>query len=71
MQYLQLVYLAERKREALAGLKQVPVRSGFPALDTPRNERRRTSAPLDDDRLFFTDGPYIETKEYLAGRRCR
>jgi hypothetical protein len=70
MQYLPLVHLAERKREASAGRKRVPMRNGFPAPDTPRNERRRTSAPLDDDRLFFTDGPYIETKEYLAGRRC-
>jgi len=67
MQYLHLVYLAEQERKALTGRNPVPMRSRLLVLDTLPYEGRRTSAVLDDGSLFFTDGPYIETKEYLAG----
>lgn len=66
MQYLHLVYHADQKRKALAGRDDVATWNRFPALDTAAVERR--SPQLQDDGCtFFTDGPFIETKEYLAG----
>jgi len=67
MQYLHLVCLAEQKRKAPAGRDDVAMRGRFPALDALPDYSRRASARLDDGGAFFTDGPYIETKEYLSG----
>jgi hypothetical protein len=61
MQYLHLVYLAERKRGMLA-CRGLPGTSP-PGFQMPPHELRR----LDEEGAFFTDGPYIETKEYPAG----
>ena len=66
MQYLHLVYLAEQQRRALAGRDAVATWNRFPAPDTAAVERRSPQLQ-DDDCSFFTDGPFIETKEYLAG----
>jgi hypothetical protein len=67
MQYLHLVYLAEQQRKVLTGRDDAAMRGRLLALDTLPDVGRRTSAMADDGSLFFTDGPYIETKEYLAG----
>lgn len=72
MQYLHLVYIAEQQRGALTGREEkAPVKTRFRALDTSRDQHAPPAVPPDDDNMFFTDGPYIETKEYLAGcRNC-
>lgn len=66
MQYLDLVHLAERKRDALPGQRHMPARLRMPVVGAcldPRGNRP------DDDGPFFTDGPYIETKEYTGAGR--
>jgi len=69
MPYLHLVYLAEWKNGALAGRQQVGASASIPAVDPLRDERREGASRSDDDSPFFTDGPYIETKEYIIGSR--
>jgi hypothetical protein len=71
MQYLRLVHLAERQREARPGREQLAMPGRFPVPDVLREEPGRGCAPLDNQNAFFTDGPFIETKEYLAGSITR
>jgi hypothetical protein len=72
MQYLHLVYLAERKNGAPADRERVaasaPV-AAVAAVDASRAASREIPPPSDDDGPFFTDGPYVETKEYIVGSR--
>lgn len=69
MQYLHLVYLAEWKNAALAGREQAAASPSIPTVDALRDERRESASRSDDDSPFFTDGPYVETKEYIVGSR--
>jgi len=69
MQYLHLVHLAEWKNEALAGCEEVAPSTSIPTANAVRVERREILPRSDDDSPFFTDGPYIETKEYIVGSR--
>jgi hypothetical protein len=69
MQDLHLAYLAEWKNGTLAGREQVAASASIPTADALRVERREILPRSDDDSPFFTDGPYIETKEYIVGSR--
>lgn len=67
MQYLDLVRLAEWKCKALSGRKYAP--AGEPRMPAVGAHQDEAGVPPDDDSAFFTDGPYIETKEYTGAGR--
>jgi hypothetical protein len=62
MQYLHLVYLAERKPRGAC-----PASGVDPAVGGPRCVGAHLYARSDNGDILVTDGPFVETKEYLAG----
>lgn len=66
MQYLHLVYLAERKLKAIPH-GACPAYGVDPAVAGPRCVGAHLYARSDNGDILVTDGPFVETKEYLAG----
>jgi hypothetical protein len=63
MQYLHLVFLAERRLKPMPR-GACPAYGGDPAAGAPRCVGAHLYARSD---ILVTDGPFVETKEYLAG----
>jgi len=69
MQYLQLVYLAEQKVKCIPQAA-CPAYAADPprlAVAGPRCVSAHLCARSENGVVLVTDGPFIETKEYLAG----
>jgi hypothetical protein len=68
MQYLPLVFLAERRLKPISR-GHCPAYGVDPAAGGPRCVGAHLYARIDNGDILVTDGPFVETKEYLAGSR--
>ena len=63
MHYLHLVYLAERRLEVVSASEKA---GWAPPSEGAQAEQLDADASLRNGSEFFTDGPFLETKEYLT-----
>jgi hypothetical protein len=64
MQYLHLVYLAEQRLESISAPEKAAA-CGPPFETAPAEPDTGGASPCAGG-AFFTDGPFLETKEYLT-----
>lgn len=63
MHYLHLVYLAERRLEVVSASEKAGC---GPPSEGAQAEQLDADTSLRNGSEFFTDGPFLETKEYLT-----